>query len=69
MDWLKEVNNILNNQTVAGLVNKKPSAPPPVSMPVIQVDNPMMGMDNKTMLMIGGGILAVIAVLFLAFKK
>lgn len=78
MDWLNQATAILNNPTVSSLASSliprsKPETPPSYN-PVISVPSPMAdssggGMGTNTMLMIGGGVLAFVAILFFALKK
>lgn len=76
MEWLQTAESIMNNPTFGNIANglfgskSKPAPPPAASVPVISVQNPMsQGMSTQTMMMIGGGVLALVAVLFFAMKK
>lgn len=77
MEWLKSAESIMNSSAFSNLAgsllgnNKKPAAPPSVPTPVITVQNPVAseGMKSSTVMMIVGGVVALVAVLFIAIKK
>lgn len=78
MDWMNQFSSLLNNPTVNSLAQSlipknKPAAPPQVAAPAPSVAAPAFvkasGMSTSTMAMIGGGVLALVAILFLALKK
>lgn len=72
MDWLKDLTSNPLVQQVAGSFLVKPQplpkteAPKPAAAPM-QVAN--SGMSTSTMMMIGGGVLALVMVVVLAVKK
>ena len=72
VEWLNSVGNILNNPTVSnltsGLFNKSPSPAPSAAPVIMTAAAPSAGMSQSTMMMIGGGVLAIVLVLVVAFK-
>lgn len=73
MEWLDQVNGILNSplaQQFLGTKEKAPKAPKPTAAPVITVQNPAdPGMKASTMIMIAVGAVVAIGGLIFALKK
>jgi hypothetical protein len=72
MSFLDQVGGILNSPLAQSFLSPAPS-PAPAPAPVI-IQSPATaamkpGMDTSTIAMIAGGVLAVVAVLYFAFKK
>ena len=73
MDWLNDVNSILNSplaQQFLGTKEKAKPAPKPSAAPVISIQNPTdSGMKASTMIMIAVGAVVAIGGLIFALKK
>lgn len=72
-DWMGAVNTVLSSPLAnQWLGNSKAPTPAPAPAPVyVSAPAPAVAQDNSSskMLMIGGGVLALVAIIFFALKK